>query len=166
MKISKQFTVAGMLAAFVLVISGCSDLEHVKTKDLSVSTISNSGTEKSLDELIGAWEDTTGEMCELSEASLRNVEAIDGVSCDESSSVLYLYPSTSVLKSDLNDSNQATNTHKFGMSAELVGPNWRIDLGEKRHWEVPIPADEVYKNLEQELGGVLVQIGDWSDREL
>src|SRR5699024_12443784 len=110
--------------------------------------------------------DTSGGGGDVSEAWRRKVGAIDGVSCDESSSVLYLYPSTSVLKSALNDSNQATNTRKFGMSAELVGPNWRIDLGEKRHWEVPIPADEVYKNLEQELGGVLVQIGDWSDREL
>lgn len=166
MKNYKKFTMAGMVATFALIASGCSELEPLKNNDLSVSTISESGTEKSLDELIGAWEDTTGEMCELLDASLDYREAIDGVSCDESSSFLYLYPSTSELKADLNESTRIVNTHKWGMSAELVGPNWRIDLGENRHWEVQIPIDEVYEGLEQELGGVLVQIGDWSDREL
>lgn len=166
MKIHKKFTLAGMLATFALTVTGCGELEPIKTKDLSVSDINDSGTQKSLDELIGAWEDTTGEMCELLEAPLRYKTAIDGVSCDESSSVLYLYPSASELKSDLNESNRIVNTHKWGMSTELVGPNWRIDLGESRHWEVSTPIEEVYKEMEQELGGVLVQIGDWSNREL
>lgn len=152
---------AGMLAAIVLALSGCGELEHVKTADLSVSDIGRSGEEKSLDELIGAWEDATGEMCEFSEVPYPKERTVDSVLCDESTSLLYLYPSASDLKSDLNESNDATNNLKAGLTDELVGPNWRIELRGHRRWQLPIPADEVYEKLERELGGILVQIGDW-----
>lgn len=87
MKKSKK-TIIACLAISLIALSGCGTKEAISNEHLSIASINNSGEEKTLVQLIEAWEDSTGEVCELSDLYLGASRAHEGIVCDNESSFL------------------------------------------------------------------------------
>lgn len=164
MRKSKKLLVGCSLAASSLVISGCGNSEVVSNEDLSIASINSSADEKTLVDLVEAWEESTGEVCDPYELYLGTSRAQEGVLCDTSSSFLWIFPSASEVKLELNDRDHSAQ--KFSEISNkdprpnLVGPNWLVSVREDENWGLQVSADDVHKKMQDKLGGVFVVASD------
>ena len=161
MKKSKK-TIIACLAISLIALSGCGTTEAISNEDLSIASINNSGEEKTLVQLIEAWEDSTGEVCELSDLYLGASRAHEGIVCDNESSFLWVFPSVHEVKLELNDRDEMEHKlRKYSTGKDpqpnLVGPNWLVSVYDvDDYWNLDKSVDDVKKDMQGKLGGICV----------